>query len=129
MMKKLSVFKFALILFLSFIYQGFSQDISQVTLNGLVEEYEYDSAGLLISVVFNILDDDFNYKSYIVVNDTTGDNLLELVGENIDVTGIIKQDKGKDYITILSYSLQDDDTEDDDEYIPPDDIDDQQEEK
>ena len=93
-----------------------AQEDATVTLNGIVEEHEYDSSGIPISVVFNVLDEDFNYDTYIVVNDSMGTQLLDMIGENIDVTGTVKIDKdGTKHLTILEFFINEDE-----DYSPPD---------
>lgn len=111
----LSLFSIALFLYSPLNAQNSSPD----TLNGVIDEYEHDSDGTLSSVVFNVLDDDFNTLSYIVVTNKVGLQLLDLVGENIDVIGTVKDNgNGTKSITVLEYFIPEDD-----DYSPPDDPD------
>jgi len=119
-MKKILIFTLFSLLFLNSksIYAQTLPD----TLNGVVDEYEFDNDGVLKSVVFNVLDADFNTESYIVENDATGKQLLELVGENIDVIGITKKNPdGTKSIMVKEIIISEED-----DYTPPDDQDEEQ---
>ena len=97
----------------------YAQKSSADTLNGVIDEYEHDSDGTLTSVVFNVLDKDFNTISYIVENNKIGLQLLDLVGENIDVIGTIKDNSnGTKTITVIEYFVPEED-----DYSAPDDPD------
>jgi len=113
-----SLFSIAFFLYVPLYAQNSSPD----TLNGVIDEYEHDSDGTLTSVVFNVLDEDFNTIGYIVVNNNIGMQLLDLVGENIDLIGTIKDNgDGTKSITVLEYFIPDDD-----DYSAPDDPDTEQ---
>jgi len=119
-MKKLSTTVIILMLLClnSFVYAGQAQPD---TLNGVIEEYKQDNEGQVISIVLHVLDEDFNTVSYIIEDNTVGRELFDLLGENIDVIGIVKNNKdGSKSITVKEYIV----TEEEDDYSPPDDLDD-----
>jgi len=115
-MKRIYIFASIAFMFLNTI-NLLAQTTAADTINGVIDENEFDDDGILTSVVFNVLDSDFNMESYVVVNDAVGKQLLEHVGENIDIIGTIKKNPdGTKSIVVKAFFVSEEE-----DYSPPDD--------
>jgi len=100
----------------------YAQPAAQDTLNGVVEEFEVDSNGLVQQISLNVLDKDFNSQLYIIENNSKSAELIDLVGLNVDVIGITKNNSdGTRSIAVVDFIIPEDD-----DYSLPDDMDEDQ---
>ena len=92
--------------------------VKEITIVGVVEEYEEEDTGLIIAT-----DED----DYVVELNKQGKKLSQEVGMDVEVTGVVtKDDDGTTRITIKKFEVlefDDDDDDDDETYFDDDDDD------
>ena len=125
-----SVSKFiilGLLLFLNYTNVSGQEDKNLLTISGFVEVTELDANNNVIQVaviVPNKVEDEMDFLTYIVVNDTIGKEFLKLTSKNVEVTGTLKPaDDGKIYLTVKNYTIIPE--QDDEDFDLPDDDDDE----
>lgn len=116
---------FLTLLAILFLVQGQLFAAEEITVIGLIEENELDENGNTISVTITFLDDNSEYVTYNIFNSELSIPILSLIGETIEVTGVLSTDNDANKIfTVSSFS-----TIDDFEYDIPEESDMQQDEE
>lgn len=96
-----------------------------VTINGTVVALSFDADDNVIQVgitITEVFDGEESSDTYIVSNAKKGKELLDLVGEDIEVSGTIETDENGDvFITVYSYKVIESEDEPEEEYEVPED--------
>ena len=97
----------------------------EITLTGFISVEEWDSEDNVTAIGISTDDDD-----YLIDDNKAGEELFDFLDEDVEVTGIVREDKdGTKHITVTSYEvldIDDFDEEDDfgDDYYDGDDYED-----
>lgn len=84
----------------------------EVTIRGFVTPEEWDNDDNVIAIGISTDDDDF-----LVEINKLGEELFDFLDEDVEVTGIVREDKdGTKRISITSYEVLDTDYEDEEDY-------------
>ena len=92
----------------------------EIQVTGIINSLDWDDEGNILSIELSTEDED-----YVVEPNAVGQELFDLVGEEVEVVGTVTRKKGgSDWINVIKYDVLDydyDEDEDDDDYYFDDD--------
>jgi len=73
-----------------------------LTIKGIVIPVDWDKEGKVVAAAISTHDED----EYLIDNDYKGEELLHLVREEVEVSGVAKENKDKKIIAVQKYMLK-----------------------
>ena len=73
-----------------------------LTIKGIVIPVDWDKEGKVVAAAISTHDED----EYLIDNDYKGEELLHLVREEVEVSGVAKENKDKKIIAVQKYILK-----------------------
>ena len=73
-----------------------------LTIKGIVIAVDWDEKGKVVAAAISTHDED----EYLIDNDYKGEELLHLVREEVEVSGVAKENKDKKIIAVQKYILK-----------------------
>jgi 5S rRNA maturation endonuclease (ribonuclease M5) len=73
-----------------------------LTIKGIVIPVDWDEEGKVVAAAISTHDED----EYLIDNDYKGEELLHFVQEEVEVSGVAKQNKDKKIIAVQKYILK-----------------------
>jgi hypothetical protein len=75
---------------------------NSITIKGLVIPVNWDERGKAVAAALSTYTED----EYLIDNDYKGRELLHLIKEEVEITGVVKETKEKKIITVEKYVLK-----------------------
>jgi hypothetical protein len=95
-----------------------TREETQITTTGVLVPTDWDSEGSISAIAISTPRE----EEYFINNDEIGEELLDLYGAEVLVTGIVTEDsEGNKTLTVKKYELLGEDDEDEEEYTEDDD--------